>query len=145
MEDSNSIICVLSILIRLYNWSLMKWDCFRQIMNWKRHSITWIAQLNLCLKVLGISWNSWWVLLLMVALWNLVLLWFLCVIVVNSGIFLIGNSIRSGSLPTRILMNKGSVRNAVFATCSSIPPNCCRVETEDHSVIFPFGNIPQLF
>lgn len=45
--------------------------------------------------------------------------------------FSAGSSILSGSLPAKLLMNRGSVRSAVFATCSSIPPNNCRLETEN--------------
>lgn len=54
----------------------------------------------------------------------------------------VGSSILSGSLPVRLLMNKGSVKNAMFATCSSIPPNNCRQRTDcyisfwEHSLTF---------
>lgn len=59
--------------------------------------------------------------------------------------FSVGSSILSGSLPERLLMNKGSVRNAVFATCSSIPPNNCWLETENRLLHFILGTFFNVF
>lgn len=59
--------------------------------------------------------------------------------------FSVGNSILSGSLPERLLMNKGSVRNAVFATGSSIPPNNCTLETENQLLHFLLGTFFDFF